>query len=130
MLADMIRYNSQKQMTIGEFKTPFQARMDKGNRWVKLAESLPWDSLADIYYKSMSKKMGTPTIDGRIVIGAMVIKHLLKLDNRETIETIRENPYMQYFLGLSQYTHEDVFDRSLFTRWVCPVECIKLGCLQ
>ena len=49
MLADMIRYNSQKQMTIGEFKTPFQARMDKRNRWVKLAESLPWDSLADIY---------------------------------------------------------------------------------
>ncbi len=115
MLADMIRYNSQKQMTIGEFKTPFQARMDKGNRWVKLAESLPWDSLADIYYKSMSKKMGAPTIDGRIVIGAMVIKHLLKLDDRETIETIRENPYMQYFLGLSQYTYEDVFDRSLFT---------------
>lgn len=115
MLADMIRYNSQNQMTIEEFKTPFQAKMDKGNRWVKLAEALPWDSLADIYYKSMSKKKGAPTIDARIVIGAMVIKHLLKLDDRETIETIRENPYMQYFLGLSQYTYEDVFDRSLFT---------------
>ena len=31
MLADRIRYNSQKQMTIGEFKIPFQARMDKAD---------------------------------------------------------------------------------------------------
>jgi hypothetical protein len=45
----------------------------------------------------------------------MIIKHKLKLDDRETIEAIRENMYMQYFLGLSEYKYEDVFDRSLFT---------------
>jgi len=63
----------------------------------------------------MSSDMGAPAIDARIVIGAMIIKHKMKLDDRETIETIRENMYMQYFLGLSEYTYEDVFDRSLFT---------------
>src|SRR4030066_1817698 len=45
----------------------------------------------------------------------MIIKHKLKLDDRETIETIRENMYMQYFLGLQEYIYEDVFDRTLFT---------------
>ena len=39
----------------------------------------------------------------------------MKLDDRETIEYIRENMYVQYFLGLSNYTSQDVFDRSLFT---------------
>lgn len=63
----------------------------------------------------MSSDHGAPAIDARIVIGAMIIKHKLKLDDRETIETIRENMYMQYFLGLEEYTYEDVFDRSLFT---------------
>ena len=63
----------------------------------------------------MSSDMGAPAIDARIVIGALIIKHKLKLDDRETIETIRENMYMQYFLGLKGYTYEDVFDRSLFT---------------
>jgi hypothetical protein len=63
----------------------------------------------------MSADMGVPAIDARIVIGAMIIKHKLKLDDRETIETIRENMYMQYFLGLQEYIYEDVFDRSLFT---------------
>jgi len=102
-------------MTIEEFKTPFQVRLDKGNRWVKLGESIPWDALASIYYRSMSPDMGAPAIDARVVIGAMIIKHKLKLDDRETIETIRENMYMQYFLGLREYTYEDVFERSLFT---------------
>jgi hypothetical protein len=102
-------------MTIEEFKTPFEIRLNKGNRWVKLGESMPWDALARIYYRSMSSDMGAPAIDARIVIGAMIIKHKLKLDDRETIEAIRENMYMQYFLGLSEYKYEDVFDRSLFT---------------
>jgi len=111
----MIRYTSQQQMVIEEFKTPFQASIDKENRWIKLARILPWDALASIYYRAMSSDMGAPSIDARIVIGAMIIKHKLKLDDREAIETIRENPYVQYFLGLSQYTYEAVFDRSLFT---------------
>jgi IS5 family transposase len=113
--AVMIRYKSTRQMSIEEFKTPFQIKLDKGNRWIKLGDSLPWDAMASIYYRSMSSDQGAPAIDARVVIGAMIIKHKLKLDDRETIETIRENMYMQYFLGLEEYTYEDVFDRSLFT---------------
>ena len=102
-------------MSIEEFKVPFEIRLDKNNRWVKLGESIPWDALASIYYRSMSSDMGAPAIDARIVIGAMIIKHKLKLDDRDTMETIRENMYMQYFLGLKAYVNEYVFDRSLFT---------------
>jgi hypothetical protein len=111
----MIQYTSANQLTIEEFKTPFEINLDKNNRWVKLAQIIPWDDLARIYYRNMSADMGAPGIDARIVIGAMIIKHKLGLDDREAIETIRENPYIQFFLGLSQYTYEDVFDRSLFT---------------
>jgi len=111
----MIRYKSTRQLSIEEFKTPFQIKLDKDNRWVKLGNSLPWDRLAGIYYQSMSSDQGAPAIDARIVIGAMIVKHKLRLDDREAIETIRENMYIQYFLGLEEYTYKDVFDRSLFT---------------
>lgn len=111
----MIRYKSTRQMSIEEFKTPFHVKLDKENRWVKLGNSLPWDALANIYYRSMSSDHGAPAIDARIVIGAMIVKHKLRLDDREAIETIRENMYIQYFLGLEEYTYKDVFDRSLFT---------------
>jgi transposase, IS5 family len=36
------------------------------------------------------------------------------LYDEETIQTIRENPYMQYVLGLSEFTDKLVFDSSLF----------------
>lgn len=111
----MIRYTSANQLSIEEFQTPFQLRLDKGNRWVKLASIIPWDELAGIYYQCMSADQGAPSLDARIVIGAMIIKHKLKLDDREVVETIRENLYLQYFLGLSAYTAEPLFDRSLFT---------------
>jgi transposase, IS5 family len=111
----MIRYKSASQIPIEEFKTPFEVRLDKENRWVKLARIIPWNEFAAIYYKNLSKDKGAPTIDARIVIGALIVKHKLGLDDREAIETIRENMYIQYFLGLSEYTYEDVFDRSLFT---------------
>ena len=111
----MIRYTPSEQLSIEEFRTPFQAHLDKENRWIKLASMIPWDRLAGIYYQSMSTDKGAPSVDARIVIGAMIIKHKLKLDDREVVETIRENMYLQYFLGLSSYTAEPLFDRSLFT---------------
>ena len=111
----MIRFRSQKQLTIEEFRTPFEIKLQKDNRWVILADKLPWDEMAKIYYRSMSLGMGAPAKDARLVIGALIIKHRLGLDDRETIETIRENMYIQYFLGLCEYTYKDVFDRSLFT---------------
>jgi hypothetical protein len=49
-----------------------------------------------------------------MIIGALLIKHKLSLSDVETIEAIRENPYMQYLLGLSAYTDQPVFDPSLF----------------
>ena len=111
----MIRYTSSNQLSIGQFKTPFQLSLDVNNRWVKLTAKMPWDKLASIYHKTLSSDQGAPAIDARVVIGAFVIKHKMKLDDRETIEYIRENMYVQYFLGLSDYTTQDVFDRSLFT---------------
>ncbi|TSA25603.1 MAG: IS5 family transposase, partial [Bacteroidetes bacterium] len=111
----MIRFRSEKQLTIEEFRTQFEMKLQKDNRWVILAGKLPWNEMAKIYYRSLSPVMGAPAKDARLVIGALIIKHMLCLDDRETIETIRENMYIQYFLGLCEYTYKDVFDHSLFT---------------
>jgi hypothetical protein len=62
----------------------------------------------------MSLDKGSPSKDARIIIGSIIIKHKLKLDDRGVIEMIKENAYMQYFLGLEAFTEEAVFDASLF----------------
>jgi len=43
-----------------------------------------------------------------------MIKHLNDYDDRETIEQIRENIYLHYFLGFTGFTTEALFDASLF----------------
>ena len=45
----MIRYRSQKQLTLAEFDWPFQVALDEDNRWVKLSECIPWDEMAEGY---------------------------------------------------------------------------------
>ena len=47
----------------------------------------------------------------------MIIKHLYNLDDRETVEQIRENMYMQYFLGYSSFTTTQPFDATLFVEF-------------
>jgi IS5 family transposase len=47
------------------------------------------------------------------VPGVIIIKHIMKSDDRGVIEMIRENPYMQYFLGLEAFTYEQVMTPSL-----------------
>ena len=96
----MFKYRSQKQLSIFDFHTDFESKLNPENRWVQLAKLLEWDKLADVYAKNFSSTMGAGSIDARIVIGALIIKHIEKKDDRGTLEAIQENPYMQYFLGL------------------------------
>jgi IS5 family transposase len=111
----MIRYTSYQQLSIEEFKSPFEKEMDANNRWVILSNSLPWDELANIYHKAMSPVKGAPAKDSRIVIGALIVKHKLGISGEETIQLIRENPYIQYFLGIKEFTNNPVFDSALFS---------------
>ena len=41
----MIKYTSKNQIPIEEFIQPFGNELDKENRWVKLAQLMPWDEL-------------------------------------------------------------------------------------
>ncbi|MBI5216492.1 MAG: IS5 family transposase [Ignavibacteriae bacterium] len=109
----MIRYQSQHQLTFEEFRTPFEMNLPRENRWIQLAHALPWDRLAAVYYRTMSATQGRPATDARIVIGALIIKHKEGLSDEDTLRSIQENVYQQYFLGLRHYQYEWVFDPSL-----------------
>jgi IS5 family transposase len=62
----------------------------------------------------MNATKGRPGKDARLVIGAVIIKHKLTLSDEETVLQIQENPYLQYFVGLSSYKDEAPFTPSLF----------------
>jgi IS5 family transposase len=96
------------------FATPFEQELDIDNRWIKFSKILPWNKLSGYYYARMDKKMGAGTIDARIILGALIIKHHEELSDEGTIDSIKENLYMQYFLGLPSFKRDAVFAPSLF----------------
>lgn len=108
----MIRYQSAAQTSLKGF-APFADNLDENNRWVLLGKRLPWDELAGIYHRALSADQGRPALDARRVIGAMIIKHMEGFDDRGTVDAIKENPYMQWFCGLSAFSTKSIFDASL-----------------
>jgi len=109
------KYISPSQTVLVGFESPFSQVLLSDNRWVLLSHQIPWDKIVSTYNRQMSKSgEGRPPLSGRIVIGAIIIKHLKNLDDRETILEIQENMYLQYFLGFDTFTTAPVFDPSLF----------------
>ena len=113
--ASKLKYVSTTQLELEGFETTFHQKLDSNNRWVLLAQKIPWDDLVIAYNNQLNNKStGASAINARVVIGAVIIKHMLNLDDRETINQIQENMYLQYFIGLTGFTKERVFDPSLF----------------
>ena len=110
----MIRYTPSCGRTLSLFKTPFEQSLSPENRWVKMAELVPWDEMAKVFFSVLSEDQGRPTVDLRIILGAMMVKHIEHLSDEDTIDYIQENIYAQYFVGLSAFQTEPVFVPSLF----------------
>lgn len=112
------KYVSTNQLTLAGFESPFERELNPNNRWVLLSKLLPWDELCSIYWKHLPEKStGRPALNPRIVLGAIIIKHLCDLDDRETVDQISENIYMQYFLGYTSFCDVPPFDASLFVEF-------------
>lgn len=109
----MIKYTDQSKLVNRLFKTPFQQKLNPKNRWMQLEQIVPWDQMAEVFIKRLDRYQGRASVDLRIVMGAMYIQHSLNLTDRETIQSIQENIYMQYFVGLSSFQTKAVFDHSL-----------------
>lgn len=111
-------YISPNQLTLVGFESPFSNHLNPENRWVVLSHKIPWDTLVNVYQKQMNNsETGAEGINPRVVIGSLIIKHICDLSDRETVQQIQENMYMQYFIGYSSFSDKEPFDPSLFVEF-------------
>lgn len=66
----MINYAPQNQLNLSLFEHPFQQELDRENRWVKLADLVPWDEPANVYSRHLRNDAGRLSVDIRTVIAA------------------------------------------------------------
>jgi hypothetical protein len=100
-----------------DFELPSCGKLSASNRWVKMAQVIPWSEFESEYAENFPTEMGAPAKSWRMALGALIIKEKLGISDRETVEQIRENPYLQYFIGQSSYSNELPFDPSLLVHF-------------
>jgi hypothetical protein len=99
------------------FEFPHGGKLASDNRWVRMAQLIPWSEFEVEYAQNFADSMGAPAKSFGMALGALIIKEKLGTSDRETVEQIRENPYLQYFIGLSFYSNEIPFDASLLVHF-------------
>lgn len=117
MESRMYRKSDANQLKFEDFYLPFGGKLSSDNRWIILARQIPWDDIEKTYGQQFCDDNGSPAKSARIALGALIIKERLVTTDRETVEQIRENPYLQYFLGLSEYTDKELFHHSMMTHF-------------
>ena len=100
-----------------KFELPFEGKLSPNNRWVIMAELIPWDDFEEEYAKLFSAEKGAPAKLFRMALGTLIIKEKLGTSDRETIEQIRKNPYLQYFIGLNCYQQEPPLESSMLVHF-------------
>jgi IS5 family transposase len=109
---------TEKQLEFVEFKLPFGGKLSSSNRWIKLAQIIPWHVFEDDYRDNLSKNgQGPPAMSVRMALGALIIKERLGTTDEECVEQIRENPYLQLFCGLKAFTTEAPFHPTMFVHF-------------
>lgn len=121
-------YRSENQPDLPDFYLPFSGKLDPENRWVRLSKIIPWHLVEADYRANFAESgMGAPAKESRIALGALIIKERLGVTDEETVAQIRENPYLQHFLGLREYLRKDLFDPSMMVHFRKRIGLETLG---
>ncbi|WP_373232318.1 IS5 family transposase [Cohnella sp.] len=114
----MFMLNENMPNLLKNFYLPFGGKLNPDNRWIQLAKLIPWERVEEKYVTSFqSPTIGQQAYSVRVALGSLIIKERLGLSDRETTQQIRENPYLQFFIGHTEYVDQEPFHHSLMTHF-------------
>ena len=116
-----------RQFSFSEFLLPFEGKLEAKNRWVQLAAMVPWQRFEKQYASLFSPDRGSPAKPFRMAFGALILKERLNCSDEELVEQIRENPYLQYFLGLEEFSNEAPFESSMMVHFRKRISLEMIG---
>lgn len=108
----MYKTPDRSQPSFLDFNQPLGLRMNPDNRWVQLAGRVPWDIFEEKYAALFPSGTGNVAKPLRLALGSLIIQNRFQYSDRELVEQLTENPYLQYFIGLPGYQAEAPFDAS------------------
>lgn len=101
-----------KQIGVTDFGMPLGLKLDPENRWVKKAETIPWDAIEMRYAELFESETGNVAKPLRLALGALIIQTQRQISDKEVPLQVQETPCLQYFCGMSGYSDELPFEAS------------------
>ena len=96
--------------------SPFGGRLNRQNRWLRLAELIPWHEVEE-RYRAHYSAVGRPAKDARLVSGLLAVKFLEGYSYDRAVQEFFENPYIQFFCGFDAFaTSPDLLAPGLLSR--------------
>jgi len=102
-----------KQIGFEDFNTPLGMKLDPENRWVKKANTIPWDEIEAKYAKLFQSKKGQVAKPLRMALGALIVQKEYGFSDENTVREIQENPFVQFLCGARSFEYKRPFDPSL-----------------
>jgi len=110
-------FKDDKQISLFEFGQSAGLELDPKNRWVKMARKVDWDKIEDKYCHIYCPDNGAPAKPIRLALCALLIKQMEEFADEKLVLHIQENPYMQYFCGIKEFSRELPFVPSLMVEF-------------
>ncbi len=114
----MYKYTDNTQSNFLDFNQPIGLHMNPKNRWVKMADAIPWEIFEKKYSRLFKGKNGRVAKPLRLALGSLIIQTKYQYSDRELVEQLTENPYYQYFIGLPGYQEERQKKKVYGRRWI------------
>jgi len=100
------------QSTFLDFNQPLGLNMNPHNRWIKIADRIPWKHFEKKYAKLFPSDTGNVAKPLRMALGSLIIQTKYGYSDKELVEQLTENPYYQYLIGLPGYQQTPPFEAS------------------
>ena len=82
-----------------------------------LAERIDWSQFDAVIDACYADELGRPGVNTRLMVGLLYLKHAYDESDESVVARWVENPYWQFFCGLSYMQHELPIDPSSLSKW-------------
>jgi len=84
---------------------------------VKLAASVDWKAMEEVFGAFFCESKGRPGIPTRLMVALHYLKYTYDLSDESVINGWLENPYWQHLSGMKWFEHELPINSSTMSRW-------------
>jgi transposase, IS5 family len=111
------KQSPQKNQQRDLFRPELTAIIHPSHGLVKLAQTVNWDRLDDVFGKTYCPDNGRPAVSTRLMVALHYLKYTFNLSDEDVVTGWVENPYWQYLSGMKFFEHVPPIHSSSMTRW-------------